>query len=57
MAGTHGKAVFNVEYGGKQSDYCPLANSPAYDFNTIGEDRRPVRPSVRTLPLTTHSRG
>jgi hypothetical protein len=32
-----GKAVFNVEYGGQQSHYCPLANSPAYDFNTIGK--------------------
>jgi hypothetical protein len=32
-----GKPVFHVEYGGKQSDYCPLANSPAYDFNTIGK--------------------
>jgi glycosyl hydrolase family 114 len=32
-----GKPVFNVEYGGKQSVYCPLANSPAYDFNPIGK--------------------
>jgi hypothetical protein len=32
-----GKAVFNVEYGGKQSKYCPKANSAAYDFNTIGK--------------------
>jgi hypothetical protein len=32
-----GKPVFNVEYGGKQSVYCPLANSPGYDFNSIGK--------------------
>ncbi len=32
-----GKAVFNVEYGGKQSKYCPKANSAAYDFNSIGK--------------------
>ena len=26
-----------MEYGGKQSHYCPLANSAGYDFNSIGK--------------------
>jgi hypothetical protein len=35
---TYGKAVFNVEYKTKLSTFCPLANSPAYDFNSISKD-------------------
>jgi hypothetical protein len=31
---TYGKAVFNVEYKGKLSNFCPLANSSSYDFNS-----------------------
>ena len=32
---TYGKAVFNVEYSGKLSTFCPLANSSSYNFNSI----------------------
>jgi len=32
---TYGKAVFNVEYKGKLSNFCPLANSTAYNFNSM----------------------
>jgi hypothetical protein len=33
----YGKAVFNVEYqfGSKPADFCPKANSPQFDFNSI----------------------
>jgi hypothetical protein len=31
---TYGKAVFNVEYKGKLSNFCPLANSSSYNFNS-----------------------
>jgi hypothetical protein len=33
--GTYGKAVFNVEYKLATSKFCPQANSPSYDFNSI----------------------
>ena len=32
---TYGKAVFNVEYAGKTSTFCPLANGSSYNFNSI----------------------
>ena len=32
---TYGKAVFNVEYSGKLYNFCPLANSASYNFNSI----------------------
>jgi hypothetical protein len=35
---TYGKAVFNVEYKGKLSNFCPLANSTSYDFNSSLKD-------------------
>jgi Glycoside-hydrolase family GH114 len=31
----YGKAVFNVEYEAAPSEFCPLANSTAYNFNAI----------------------
>jgi hypothetical protein len=31
----YGKAVFNVEYGSEPAAFCPQANSPAFDFNSI----------------------
>jgi hypothetical protein len=31
----YGKAVFNVEYEIKPASFCPKANSPAIDFNSI----------------------
>jgi len=31
----YGKAVFNVEYEAAPSQFCPLANSAAYNFNAI----------------------
>lgn len=31
----YGKAVFNVEYEAAPSEFCPLANSAAYNFNAI----------------------
>jgi hypothetical protein len=33
--GTYGKAVFNVEYKLATSKFCPQANSPSYNFNSI----------------------
>ena len=33
--GTHGKAVFNVEYKLAASKFCPQANSASYNFNSI----------------------
>ena len=27
--------MFNVEYKGKLSNFCPLANSSSYNFNSI----------------------
>jgi hypothetical protein len=33
----YGKAVFNVEYGEPQGNFCPKANSAAFDFNSIGK--------------------
>ena len=35
---TYGKAVFNVEYKGKLSNFCPLANGSAYNFNSALKD-------------------
>ncbi|MEP7059236.1 MAG: endo alpha-1,4 polygalactosaminidase [Actinomycetota bacterium] len=35
---TYGKAVFNVEYAGKLRNFCPLANRPSYNFNSIQKD-------------------
>lgn len=35
---TYGKAVFNVEYKGKLSNICPLANSSSYNFNSAFKD-------------------
>src|SRR6266567_1286399 len=32
---TYGKAVFNVEYKLATSKFCPQANSPSYNFNSI----------------------
>jgi Glycoside-hydrolase family GH114 len=32
---TYAKAVFNVEYSGKLSNFCPLANSSSYNFNSM----------------------
>jgi hypothetical protein len=32
---TYGKAVFNVEYKLAASKFCPQANSPSYNFNSI----------------------
>lgn len=31
----YGKAVFNVEYGLNPSSFCPKANSPQFDFNSV----------------------
>jgi glycosyl hydrolase family 114 len=31
----YGKAVFNVEYGSDPAAFCPQANSPQFDFNSI----------------------
>ena len=31
----YGKAVFNVEYEAAPSQFCPLANSAAYNFNAV----------------------
>jgi hypothetical protein len=31
----YGKAVFNVEYGSKPAEFCPQADSPEFDFNSI----------------------
>jgi glycosyl hydrolase family 114 len=31
----YGKAVFNVEYGLVRAKFCPPANSPQFDFNSI----------------------
>jgi hypothetical protein len=35
---TYGKAVFNVEYKGSTSGFCPQANSASYNFNSILKD-------------------
>ena len=44
----YGKAVFNVEYEAKPASFCPKANSPAWDFNSIRKTDdlfdRPYRP-------------
>lgn len=34
---TYGKAVFNVEYKTKTSNFCPVANSASYNFNSIAK--------------------
>jgi hypothetical protein len=31
----YGKAVFNVEYEAARASFCPKANSPAWNFNSI----------------------
>jgi Glycoside-hydrolase family GH114 len=33
----YGKAVFNVEYGGRPSRFCPKANASRWDFNSIAK--------------------
>jgi hypothetical protein len=44
----YGKAVFNVEYEANRASFCPKANSPAWDFNSIRKTDdlfdRPYRP-------------
>ena len=35
---TYGKAVFDVEYKLATSKFCPQANSPSYNFNSILKD-------------------
>lgn len=45
---TYGKAVFNVEYEAKPASFCPKANSPMWNFNSIRKTDdlfdRPYRP-------------
>jgi hypothetical protein len=44
----YGKAVFNVEYEAKPASFCPKANSPVWNFNSIRKTDdlfgRPYRP-------------
>jgi hypothetical protein len=44
----YGKAVFNVEYEAARASFCPKANSPAWNFNSIRKTDdlfdRPYRP-------------
>jgi hypothetical protein len=46
--GQYGKAVFNVEYELAPSKFCPNANSPEWDFNSVRKTDdlfdRPYRP-------------
>jgi hypothetical protein len=35
---SYGKAVFNVEYKLKAANFCPQADSPSYNFNSILKD-------------------
>ena len=39
--------------GRRRSAFCPQSNSPQFDFNSIREDRRPVRSPVQAVPVVT----